>query len=289
MIIADYSGIAIASLFSQKMELSEGLVRHMILNSLRMYNLKFRAEYGEMVLACDGGNTWRKQLYPQYKANRKKNREQSSVDWPEFFRILSLVRDEIRENLPFKVVHLQGVEADDIIATLTETTQEFGNSDKVMIISSDTDFVQLHQYANVKQFSPMKKSFISEKDPRKYLQEHILRGDSGDGVPNVLSPDDTFTNSLRQTPLRAKVIDEWIANWNELQKVMTVEQFRNFQRNQALIDLSKIPPAKKDEIINTFNSVKVNNNTLNYLISKRCSQLIGSADEFNPASTLWQN
>jgi hypothetical protein len=289
MIIADYSGIAIASLFSQKMELSEGLVRHMILNSLRMYNLKFRAEYGEMVLACDGGNTWRKQLYPQYKANRKKNREQSSVDWPEFFRILSLVRDEIRENLPFKVVHLQGVEADDIIATLTETTQEFGNSDKVMIISSDTDFVQLHQYSNVKQFSPMKKNFISEKDPRKYLQEHILRGDSGDGVPNVLSPDDTFTNSLRQTPLRAKVIDEWIANWNELQKVMTVEQFRNFQRNQALIDLSKIPPAKKDEIINTFNSVKVNNNTLNYLISKRCSQLIGSADEFNPASTLWQN
>ena len=225
----------------------------------------------------------------RYKANRKKNREQSSVDWPEFFRILSLVRDEIRENLPFKVVHLQGVEADDIIATLTETTQEFGNSDKVMIVSSDTDFVQLHQYSNVKQFSPMKKGLISEKDPKKYLQEHVLRGDSGDGVPNVLSPDDTFTNSLRQTPLRAKVLDEWIANWNDLQNHMTVEQYRNFQRNQALIDLSKIPPAKKDEIINTFNSVKVNNNTLNYLISKRCSQLIGSADEFNPASTLWQN
>lgn len=289
MIIADYSGIAIANLFSQKMEFSEALVRHMILNSLRMYNLKYRAEYGQMVLACDGGNTWRKQLYPQYKANRKKNREQSSVDWPEFFRILSLVRDEIRENLPFKVVHLQGVEADDIIATLTETTQEFGNSDKVMIISSDTDFVQLHQYSNVKQFSPMKKGLISEKDPKKYLQEHILRGDSGDGVPNVLSPDDTFTNSLRQTPLRAKLIEDWISKWSDLQNHMTVEQYRNFQRNQALIDLSKVPATKKEEIINTFNSVKVNNNTLNYLISKRCSQLIGSADEFNPASTLWQN
>lgn len=289
MIIADYSGIAIASLFSQKMELSENLVRHMILNSLRMYNLKFRAEYGEMILACDGGNTWRKQMYPQYKANRKKNRDQSSVDWPEFFRILSAVRDEIRENLPFKVIHLQGIEADDVIATLTETTQEFGNSDKVMIVSSDTDFVQLHQYSNVRQFSPMKKNFISEKDPQRYLKEHILRGDSGDGVPNVLSPDDTFTNSLRQTPLRAKVIDEWISKWEDLQNHMTVEQYRNFQRNQTLIDLSKIPATKKEEIINTYNSVKVNNNTLNYLISKRCSQLIGSADEFNPASTLWQN
>lgn len=289
MIIADYSGIAIASLFSQKMELSENLVRHMILNSLRMYNLKFRAEYGGMILACDGGNTWRKQMYPQYKANRKKNRDQSSVDWPEFFRILSAVRDEIRENLPFKVIHLQGIEADDVIATLTETTQEFGNSDKVMIVSSDTDFVQLHQYSNVRQFSPMKKNFISEKDPQRYLKEHILRGDSGDGVPNVLSPDDTFTNSLRQTPLRAKVIDEWISKWEDLQNHMTVEQYRNFQRNQTLIDLSKIPATKKEEIINTYNSVKVNNNTLNYLISKRCSQLIGSADEFNPASTLWQN
>ena len=281
MIIADYSGIAISNLFTMREQLSEGLVRHMILNSLRSYNVKYRDEYGEMVIACDGGNTWRRQLFPQYKASRKKNREESGLDWSEFFRILGVVRDEIRENLPFKVIHLQGLEADDVIATLTQRTQEFGNGEPVMIISSDTDFVQLHQYKNVKQFSPMKKSMIKEGDPIRYLREHILRGDSGDGVPNVLSADDVFVSGGRQSPIRAKQIDEWIANWDKLDYHMNPQQFRNFQRNQQLIDLSKIPPQNKAEIINTFDTVKTKSNTLNYLISKRCSQLIECAEEFN--------
>lgn len=284
MIIVDYSGIAISNLFSTKEQVSENLVRHMILNSLRMYNLKFRQEYGQMVIACDGGSTWRKSIYPQYKANRKKSREDSGVDWKEFYRILNLVRDEIREHLPYKVVHMQGCEADDVIATLTEQTQEFGKNESVMIISSDTDFVQLHRHKNVRQFSPMKKAFIKESDPTRYLQEHILRGDSGDGVPNILSADDVFVSGGRQSPIRAKLIDEWITNWNNLDKHMTAEQYRNFQRNRALIDLSAIPSAKKLEIINTFDTVKTSSNTLNYLISKRCTQLIECAEEFNPAS-----
>jgi 5'-3' exonuclease len=281
MIIADYSGIAISNLFTMREQLSEGLVRHMILNSLRSYNVKYREEYGEMVIACDGGNTWRKQIFPQYKASRKKNREESGLDWAEFFRILGVVRDEIRENLPFKVVHLQGLEADDIIATLTEKTQDFGQGQPVMIISSDTDFVQLHRYKNVKQFSPMKKAMIKEADPVRYLQEHILRGDSGDGVPNVLSADDVFVSGGRQSPIRAKQIDEWVANWDKLDYHMNPQQYRNFQRNQKLIDLSSIPTEKKAEIINTFDTVKTKSNTLNYLISKRCSQLIECAEEFN--------
>ena len=227
MIIADYSGIAISNLFTMREQLSEGLVRHMILNSLRSYNVKYRDEYGEMVIACDGGNTWRRQLFPQYKASRKKNREESGLDWAEFFRILGVVRDEIRENLPFKVIHLQGLEADDVIATLTQRTQEFGNGEPVMIISSDTDFVQLHQYKNVKQFSPMKKSMIKESDPIRYLREHILRGDSGDGVPNVLSADDVFVSGGRQSPIRAKQIDEWITNWDKLDYHMNPQQYRN--------------------------------------------------------------
>lgn len=284
MIIVDYSGIAISNLFSSKEQVSENLVRHMILNSLRMYNLKFRQEYGQMVIACDGGGTWRKEIYPQYKANRKKSREESGVDWKEFFRILNVVRDEIRENLPYKVIHLQGIEADDVIATLVDKTQEFGSNEPVMIISSDKDFVQLHRYKNVRQFSPMQKAFVKEKDPVRYLQEHILRGDSSDGVPNVSSGDDVFVSGGRQTPVRAKVIDEWIANWSELSSHMTVEQYRNFQRNKSLIDLTAIPVPKKLEILNTFDAVKTNSNTLNYLISKRCTQLIECAEEFNPIS-----
>lgn len=280
MIIVDYSGIAISNIFAQRMAVSEDLVRHMILNSLRMYNVKYRNEYGQMVIACDGGS-WRKQIYPQYKAHRKTNRDSSGLDWTEFFRILNLVRDEIAENLPYKVVHINNIEADDIIGTLTEKTQNFGQHEPVMIISADKDFIQLQQYSNVKQYSPMTKSFVKEKAPFKYLYEHIMRGDSGDGIPNVLSPDNTFVDKIRQKPVSSKKIEQWIASYDSLDKVMDRETYRNFQRNQALIDLKRIPRDKKDLIINTFDSVKTNSKILNYLISKRCNQLIECAEEFN--------
>lgn len=280
MILVDYSGIAISNIFTQKMDVSEHLVRHMILNSLRMYNLKHRKEYGQMVIACDGGS-WRKQIYPQYKAHRKANRDDSGLDWTEFFRILTLVRNEIAENFPYKVVHINNIEADDIIGTLTEKTQNFGQHEPVMIISSDKDFIQLQQYSNVKQFSPMTKSFIKEKDPVKYLFDHTVRGDSGDGIPNILSPDNTFVDKIRQKPVSAKKVEEWYASRSSLDTVMNQETYRNFQRNQALIDLNKVPQDKKDSIINTFESVKPSSNILNYLISKRCTQLIECAEEFN--------
>jgi hypothetical protein len=245
-----------------------------------MYNLKYRKEYGTMVLACDGGS-WRKQIYPQYKANRKTSRDASGLDWQEFFRILGMVRDEVKEHLPYKVVHIQGIEADDVIGTLTEKTQNFGENEPVMIISADKDFIQLQQYSNVRQFSPMTKAFVKEKDATQYLFEHIIRGDSGDGIPNVLSPDNTFVDKIRQKPISAKKIEQWGASRNSLDKVMDESTYRNFQRNQALIDLSKVPQDKKALIINTFESVKPNSNTLNYLISKRCTQLIECAEEFN--------
>lgn len=280
MILVDYSGIAISNIFTQKMDVSEHLVRHMILNSLRMYNLKHRKEYGQMVIACDGGS-WRKQIYPQYKAHRKANRDDSGLDWTEFFRILTLVRNEIAENFPYKVIHINNIEADDVIGTLTEKTQNFGQHEPVMIISSDKDFIQLQQYSNVKQFSPMTKSFIKEKDPVKYLFDHTVRGDSGDGIPNILSPDNTFVDKIRQKPVSAKKVEEWYASRSSLDTVMNQETYRNFQRNMALIDLSKVPQDKKDSIINTFDSAKPNSNILNYLISKRCTQLIECAEEFN--------
>jgi len=280
MILIDYSGIAISNIFAQKVTVSEDMVRHMILNSLRMYNLKYRKEYGTMVLACDGGS-WRKEIFPQYKANRKTSRDASGLDWKEFFRILSVVRDEVKEHLPYKVVHIQNIEADDIIGTLTEKTQNFGEHEPVMIISADKDFIQLQQYPNVRQFSPMTKAIIKEKDAIKYLFEHTVGGDSGDGIPNVLSPDNTFVDKIRQKPLSSKKIEQWYASRTSLDKVMDEATYRNFQRNTALIDLNKVPQDKKALIINTFESVKPNSNVLNYLISKRCTQLIECAEEFN--------
>jgi hypothetical protein len=285
MIIIDYSGIAISSVFSQAKsnKIEEDFLRHIILNSLRMYNLKYRDKYGKMVIACDGGS-WRKDYYPQYKAARRKNREESSMDWKEIFRILNNVKAEIVEHLPYTVVQTDKAEADDVIAALVETTQEFGNYEPVMIISADKDFIQLQRYDNVAQWSPMTKKLITDKNPARYLMEHVLKGDSGDGVPNVLSPDNTFTDSIRQTALRATKIDEWISadRAGTLQNVMPEETYRNYIRNRTVIDLERVPAEVRAAILAEYTSAPVKNNSkvLNYLISKRCNMLISSASEF---------
>jgi hypothetical protein len=285
MIIVDYSGIAIAAIFSQDRpdEVEESLIRHMILNSLRRYNVKFRDEYGPMILACDS-TSWRKEKYPQYKAKRKSSREESPLDWGKFFGFLNNIRDEIAEEMPYPVVHVDRAEADDVIGVLVESTQEFGQNEPVMIISSDKDFIQLHRYSNVKQFSPMKRNFLKVDDPVYYKFEHICKGDVSDGVPNMLSADNTFSDGLRQTPLRTKRIQEWYNAYPNLcdEDVMTQEQYRNYCRNKLMIDLDCIPADIQSNIMDKYNSQqgKSNNKVLNYLITKRCSLLVESANEF---------
>ena len=202
MILVDFSGIAIATIAVNKIN-DENMLRHMILNSLRMYNKKFKDKYGQMVLACDS-SSWRRDYFPQYKANRRSGRDESDFDWAEAFRIMHQVKDEIKENFPYKVIHIDKCEADDIIATMVDHTQQFGQYEEVMIVSSDHDFKQLQKYDNVSQFSPMTKKFVEETHPRQNLLLKILTGDAGDGIPNVLSHDDTFVNGDRQTPLSKK-------------------------------------------------------------------------------------
>ena len=281
MILLDYSQIALSNIIVQKLN-DESMIRHMILNSIRMYNKRYRDEYGQMVICADGMNTWRKDYFPYYKANRKKGRDESDQDWTEIFRILHLVREEIAENLPYKVIHMDGVEADDIIASLVMETQEFGKDEPVMIVSSDKDFIQLQKYKNVKQFSPIQKKMVTDKNPRTYAFNHIMRGDTGDGVPNVLSADDTFVSDKSQTPLRQTKIDEWLEKSDVLKDVMPEHIFRNYQRNKKLIDLTEIPDDIQTTIINTFMEQKVpmRMKVLNYLIKKRCNLLIEVVEEF---------
>ena len=289
MIIVDYSGIAIASIFSQDRpaEIEEGLIRHMILNSLRRYNLKFRKDYGQMVIACDS-SSWRKETYPQYKAKRKTTRDESPLDWGHLFTLINGVRDEIKENMHYPVVTVDRAEADDIIAELVESTQEFGKCEPVMIVSSDKDFFQLQQYSNVKQFSPMKRDFIKVDDAAFYKFDHICRGDSSDGVPNVLSVDESFTEGIRQKPMRAKKIQEWYtANGDsQLMDMMGQDTYRNYCRNKSVIDFDYIPEDIKTDINNKYNQQTNKNKrgVLTYLIEKRCNMLIDSVADFFPTN-----
>lgn len=285
MIIVDYSGIAIASIFSQLKsdKIEEAFIRHLILNTLRMYNVKYRAKYGRMVLACDGGS-WRKHVYPEYKAGRRKNREESTLDWTEIFRILNKVQDEIAEHLPYPIVKVPQCEADDVIGTLVESTQEFGQYEPVMIVSADKDFIQLQKYDNVQQFSPMTKKMVSDKNPGRYLFEHIVRGDGGDGVPNILSADDVFVSGGRQTPITAKKMDGWYNAYKagNLQSVMDDNTYRNYMRNFKMINLDETPSDLKELIMQTYLDLpkKGNGKVLNYLIANRCNQLVSCAEEF---------
>lgn len=283
MILLDYSQIALSNIIVQKMN-DENMIRHMILNSIRMYNKKYRGEYGQMVICADGKNTWRRKYFPEYKAMRRKGRNDSdsTMDWNEVFRILNLVRDELRENFPYKVIQLEGCEADDIIGALSIRTQEFGQGEPVMIVSSDKDFIQLQKYKNVKQFSPIQKKVVADKNPRTYLFNHIMRGDSGDGIPNVLSKDDTFISESKQTPLRQTRIDDWLEKSDDLKGVMPEDLYRNYQRNKTLIDLNEIPQEIQESIINTYDDQKLpmKMKVLNYLIKKRCNNLIECVQEF---------
>ena len=285
MIIVDFNGIVIANLFANRramLDVDEGLIRHIVLNSLRAHNLKFRKEYGPMYIACDYGS-WRKSYMKEYKANRSTNREASEYDWDKIFKVISMIKDELVEYSPWNVVEVPMCEADDIIAVLVERTQEFGVNDNVMIISNDKDFLQLQKYKNVKQFAPVKKKLITTKDPHDYLIEHIFRGDTGDGVPNVLSDDDALCNpDKKQRMLTQKKIDLWKKNLDKLEEVLPREVFRNYQRNRKMVDLDHIPKEVRDKINNAIDRLPEKNNMkmLSYLIKHRCNMLIGCVDDF---------
>ena len=282
MILIDYNAVAIGNLVVQRLDVEENLLRHMILNSIRMYRQKFQNEYGEVVIVADGAGNWRRDVFPQYKYKRRKNREESSIDWNEAFRIINMVRDEIRDHFPYKVMHMPKCEADDVIAKLALETQEFGKHEPVMIISADHDFIQLHKYDNIKQYSPMLKKFVKDKNPRLYSMTPIFKGDGGDGVPNVLSDDNVVVDARRQTPVTKKKLDVWLEA-EDLQKVMGDTIYRNYLRNKKMIDLTETPDAIKEEIINSFESQDPKKNkgkVFPYLVQKRCKRLVECVQEF---------
>ena len=272
--------IAVANLMmnlkmNKSKTVDESMVRHMILNSIRMYRTEHRNEYGEVVLTWDSKHSWRRDYFPEYKASRRKGREESNLDWDDIFTTLNKIRKEIKENFPYKYLEVFGAEADDIIGSLCEENRD----EKIMIISGDKDFIQLQKYSNVTQWSPITKKQVNGFDPTIYLKEHILKGDTSDGVPNVLSPDNTFTDGLRQRPLTRKKIQSCLvgggSDWND-------EVKRNFQRNLTLIDLTQTPEELKNQIRLEYNNAPHGDRSklLNYFMKNKLRELTENIGEF---------
>lgn len=281
MIIFDYQQIAISNLMEQigssKTPVDENLVRHMILNTIRTYVKKFKKEYGpEIVIACDNKNYWRREIYPHYKAGRKKARDASGHDWFSIFDSLNKIKEELKVNSPYKVIDSEGAEADDIIGTLVQKY----SSEKIMILSSDKDFAQLQKFPNVHQYSPIMKKFIKEPFPTVHLKQMVIRGDKGDGIPNILSADDVFVSGGRQKPITEAKIIKWINQ--DPKEFCNDDMLRNYSRNEMLIDLTKIPERIRNSILDKYENVKVctRNEFMNYMIENRLKNLIEVLDDF---------
>lgn len=276
MILIDFSQTIIAGLMAQLKindgEVSEDLLRHMIINSLRNYQKRYSEEYGEIVLCTDSSNNWRKKFFPLYKANRKKTRDASGMDWTLIFDTLHKVKMEIKDNFPYRYMAVDMAEADDIIAVLTKESKE-----PVLIVSGDKDFQQLHKYSYVKQWSPNLNKFVVQDDAEGFLKEHTLRGDKSDGIPNILSNDNCLAEGIRQTPLRKAVFDAYMR--------ITIENddkyYRNYLRNQTLIDFDFIPQDIEDSVMNEYrNTTPVTGKVFDYLRTHRLDDLLNNVEDF---------
>lgn len=286
MIIVDLNQVMLSNLLMQlgnhtNAQLEENMVRHMVLNSLRSYRVKFCSEYGEMVIACDNTNYWRRQIFPYYKANRKKSQENSEMDWKAIFECLNKIRQELKDFFPYRVIDIESAEADDIIGTLVkEFGSEMNSGEPILILSGDKDFIQLHTYANVKQYDPTRKKWVSHNDPERFLEEHILKGDSGDGVPNILSSDNCFVVGERQKPLTQKKIDAFIGLG--LYGKFDHPNHRNYMRNAQLINLNFTPKEIREKVMESYKnqSNKDRSKLMNYFIANKLRNLTEHIGEF---------
>jgi hypothetical protein len=269
-------------------ELNVDFVRHLALNQILSYKKQFRG-YGQIVVCCDSKNSWRKDWFPYYKASRKKAREDSAINWKIVFESIDTIKQELDEHFPYKVVYGDRAEADDVIAVVVKYLQENeldGNvldqqPQKIMIVSADKDFKQLQSYNNVEQYSPLLGKKISESRPDLYLREHIIRGDTGDGVPNIFSDDDTFVGGKRQKPIRQEKLEKWL----EAEGTSFIEDdvvLRNWHRNKRMVDFAEIPEEVQSSILERYNSASDKSNDLfNYFIKNRLKNLITDIQHFN--------
>ncbi len=297
MIMVDYSQCALAAILSFQRELKgdeaevKNLIRHVTLSTLKSYKKKYGAEYGEMVICCDGRKYWRKEFFEHYKGSRKKNRDASSLDWKLIFDTLSEMREDLAKYFPYKVLHVEAAEADDIIAVMAKWLQSnrqciqglVEEPQKILILSSDKDFKQLQLYPQVRQWSPMQKKYITAttQEIKDFMVEHIVKGDTGDGVPNILSQDNIFMIAERQKTVSSKRLSEFIEKGFAACRDDT--ERRNWHRNSTLVDFQHIPETVTNNIVDAYLNSSPQGDKMSimqYLIDNRCRLLLDDIEDF---------
>ncbi len=283
MIIVDLQQVMISNLMMQignhkNAELEESLLRHMILNSIRSYRSKYGDKYGEMIIACDDRGSWRREYFPYYKAHRREAREESEMDWEMIFTSLAKIKLELKENFPYRVIQVERAEADDIIATLVH---KFGpEGSRILILSGDKDFVQLHLYMGVEQYDPVRKKKVTNNNPSRFKAEHIIKGDKGDGVPSILMADNSMVIRERAKPVTQKKLDAWADKKPE--DFCNGIMLQRWYRNRQMIDLDFVPEDIQKQVLEVYESEagKGRKKLFNYFIEHKLKNLLESIGDF---------
>ena len=297
MILVDYSQVALSAILTFQRELKgtesevKNLIRHVTLSTIKSYKKKYGKEYGELVICCDGRKYWRRDVFQYYKAGRKKARDASELDWTLIFDTLSEMRNDISKHFPWKVIHIDRAEADDVIAVMAKWSQTNGfvqqglmeDPQKILILSSDGDFIQLQKWANVSQYSPMQKKKIeaTKKELYEKFITHVVKA-GDDGIPNILSPDDIFLQEgVRQKRISSQRLDDFLEKGFDACR--NDDERRNWHRNLQLIDFEFIPEDVAQSIVDAYLNNKPTGDkmsVMNYLIENRCRLLLDELDDF---------
>ena len=299
-IVVDYSNVSIAAIMAShresKQEINLDLCQHTILNSLRKTNVKFRADFGQMIIVADDSNErcWRYAKFPHYKYKRKIKHQTDEFDWDMINGAKDETMTAIIENFPWPVVSIAGCEGDDVIGWYA-----LNASEPTVIVGSDKDFFQCHSQL-VCQWKPITKELLRFSDPSTKLRELLIKGDTDDGVPNFRSPDDVFTiPGARQKPISEKALADWLVQ-NEDEFLFTeeikekkvkgvikpaefIDRRANFERNRKLIDFRCIPDEFKPEIMDRMTKYQVRKNrskTITWLAKHRMKYLMERIDHF---------
>jgi hypothetical protein len=296
MIIMDFSQVILGSIMvnlknEAKSDNPDGrnMIKHLFFSSLLSFKKKFKDK--EMIIACDDRHYWRRDFFPHYKGHRKEGRDKSVHDWDFIFEVIEELKQDIRDNFPYKLIQVPGAEADDVIAVLCKYLQTndlekvglFDDEPKpITIISADGDFVQLQKYKNVKQYSSMQKKMVVPKmSLQDFMIEHIVRGDAGDAIPNILSPDNAIVDHIRQTPIKQKLLDNF--KISVIAGDIEGDMKRNYIRNKTLIDFDCIPDDIYNSVVKEYESYELKGNRtkiLNYMMRNKMKHMMENLSDF---------
>jgi 5'-3' exonuclease len=199
-------------------------------------------------------------------------------NWSEIFDSLNKIRDEISQFLPYRVLNINGAEADDLIGVISKREH---TTKKILILSGDHDFLQLQKYPNIFQYSPTKKHSMISKNPIEDLREFIMCGDRGDGIPNFLSPDDCLVNDIRQTGIRKDHLARWVKE-SKPENFCDIKMLRGYRRNERLISFDKIPQEIQESILTEWESpfTESRKHLLDYFVKYKLMQMMDRIQEF---------